>query len=129
MRIPRACVAGVCALAAGLVAVAGCGSTGSTAVPPGLSGGEATQSAGGQYNAEQAAAATVLKPAAGSFLAGKGTVTLLGGQETARTIHFFVASFVIFFFFVHIAMICLAGFSTRVGAMITGHRTAKVERP
>jgi len=84
MRIPRACVAGVCALAAGLVAVAGCGSTGSTAVPPGLSGGEATQSAGGQYNAEQAAAATVLKPAAGSFLAGKGTVTLLGSTTPSN---------------------------------------------
>jgi len=57
------------------------------------------------------------------------TVTLLGGQETARTIHFFVSSFVIFFFIVHIAMVCLAGFTTRVGAMITGHRTAKVARP
>jgi thiosulfate reductase cytochrome b subunit len=58
-----------------------------------------------------------------------GVVTLLGGQETARTIHFFVASFVVLFFFVHIAMVCLAGFTTRVGAMITGHRAAKVERP
>jgi len=57
------------------------------------------------------------------------TVTLLGGQETARTIHFFLSSFVIFFFIVHIAMVCLAGFTTRVGAMITGHRTAKVARP
>ena len=58
-----------------------------------------------------------------------GVVTSLGGQETARTIHFFAASFVVLFFFVHIAMICLAGFSARVGAMITGHRTAKIERP
>jgi thiosulfate reductase cytochrome b subunit len=58
-----------------------------------------------------------------------GTVTLLGGQETARTIHFFVASFVVFFFFVHIAMICLAGFTARVGAMITGRRVTKVDRP
>jgi thiosulfate reductase cytochrome b subunit len=58
-----------------------------------------------------------------------GVVTLLGGQETARTIHFFVASIVVLFFFVHIAVICLAGFTTRVGAMITGQRTAKVERP
>lgn len=58
-----------------------------------------------------------------------GTVTLLGGQETARTIHFFVASLVVLFFFVHIAMICLAGFRGRVGAMITGHGAAKVQRP
>jgi hypothetical protein len=70
-----------CALAAGLV-VAGCGSA-STA-PQGLSGGEASQSAGGQYNAEQAAAATVLKPAAGSFLAGKDTVTLLGSTTPSN---------------------------------------------
>jgi hypothetical protein len=62
--------------------VAGCGSA-STA-PQGLSGGEASQSAGGQYNAEQAAAATVLKPAAGSFLAGKDTVTLLGSTTPSN---------------------------------------------
>jgi len=68
-----------------------------------------------------------MSPAIVSIL--PGTVTLLGGQETARTIHFFVASFVILFFFVHIGMVCLAGFTTRVGAMITGQRTAKVERP
>jgi thiosulfate reductase cytochrome b subunit len=68
-----------------------------------------------------------MSPAIVSIL--PGTVTLLGGQETARTIHFFVANFVILFFFVHIAMVCLAGFTTRVGAMITGHRTAKEERP
>ena len=68
-----------------------------------------------------------MSPAVVSVL--PSVVTLLGGQETARTIHFFVASFVVLFFFVHIAMVCLAGFTTRVGAMITGHRTAKEERP
>jgi len=99
MRIPRwsrrrASVAGACALAA-CAAVAGCGSaSSSTAVPQGLSGGEASQPGGGQYNGgqynggqystEQAAAATVLKPAAGSFLAGKETVTLLGSTTPAN---------------------------------------------
>jgi hypothetical protein len=83
MRIPGARVAGAGLLVAGL-AVAGCGSAGSTAVPPGLTGGEATQSAGGQYNTEQAAASTVLKPAAGSFLAGKATVSLLGSTTPAN---------------------------------------------
>jgi thiosulfate reductase cytochrome b subunit len=47
-------------------------------------------------------------------------VTILGGQQSARTIHFFAACFLILFFVVHIAMIFLAGFTRRVGAMITG---------
>jgi thiosulfate reductase cytochrome b subunit len=50
-----------------------------------------------------------------------GLVTSLGGQETARTIHFFVASFVVLFVVVHIVMIGLTGFKTRVWAMISGH--------
>ena len=48
-------------------------------------------------------------------------VTVLGGQQSARTIHFFVASVLVLFLFVHVAMICLAGFTNRVRAMITGH--------
>jgi len=50
-----------------------------------------------------------------------GLVTSLGGQETARTIHFFVASFVVLFVAVHIVVIGLSGFKARVRAMITGH--------
>jgi thiosulfate reductase cytochrome b subunit len=45
----------------------------------------------------------------------------LGGQQSTRTIHFFVASLLVLFFFVHIAMLCLAGFANRVRAMITGY--------
>jgi thiosulfate reductase cytochrome b subunit len=48
-------------------------------------------------------------------------VSVLGGQQSARTIHFFVAIFLVLFLVVHIAMVCLAGFSNRVQAMITGH--------
>ena len=47
-------------------------------------------------------------------------VTSLGGQQSARTIHFFVTAFLILFLVVHIAMVCLAGFKERVQAMITG---------
>jgi thiosulfate reductase cytochrome b subunit len=47
-------------------------------------------------------------------------VTLLGGQETARTLHFLVADLLVLFFVVHIAMTCLAGFWIRVRTMITG---------
>jgi len=51
-------------------------------------------------------------------------VTVLGGQQSARTIHFFVADFLVLFLVVHIAMVCLAGFKHRVRAMITGQVTA-----
>ena len=47
-------------------------------------------------------------------------VTVWGGQQSARTIHFFVSSLLVVFLFVHLAMVCLAGFTGRVGAMITG---------
>ena len=46
--------------------------------------------------------------------------TILGGQQSARTIHFFLAFLLVLFFIVHIAMVSLAGFTGRVRAMITG---------
>ncbi len=54
-------------------------------------------------------------------------VNVFGGHQSARTVHFFVASFIIVFFLVHIAMVCLAGFTTRVRTMITGNGGAKKE--
>ena len=48
------------------------------------------------------------------------TVTLLGGQQSARTIHFFVSLTLLLFLLVHVVMICVAGFSGRMRAMITG---------
>ena len=56
-------------------------------------------------------------------------VTSLGGQETARTLHFFVASFLVLFLFIHVVMVILAGFTTRVWPMIAGGRAAGMERP
>jgi len=55
-------------------------------------------------------------------------VTIFGGQQSARTIHFFVACFLVLFFVIHIAMIFLAGFANRVRAMITGHAAVAKER-
>jgi thiosulfate reductase cytochrome b subunit len=55
------------------------------------------------------------------------TVTLLGGQQSARTIHFFGTIILFLFVLIHIAMICRAGFWTRVRAMITGHAVARKE--
>jgi thiosulfate reductase cytochrome b subunit len=51
-------------------------------------------------------------------------VTVLGGQQSARTIHFFASVFLFLFLLIHIMMICLAGLSNRMRAMITG-RTDK----
>jgi thiosulfate reductase cytochrome b subunit len=50
-----------------------------------------------------------------------------GGQQSARTIHFFVAVALVLFVCVHIAMVCLAGFTSRVRAMITGYSAARRE--
>jgi len=47
-------------------------------------------------------------------------VTIFGGQQSARTIHFFAASLLVLFFLIHILMVCLAGFVVRTRAMITG---------
>jgi thiosulfate reductase cytochrome b subunit len=47
-------------------------------------------------------------------------VSVLGGQQSARTIHFFVSVFILLFVLVHVVMICLAGFKSRMQAMITG---------
>jgi thiosulfate reductase cytochrome b subunit len=48
------------------------------------------------------------------------TVTILGGRQSARTLHFFVSLLLVAFVLVHIAMVWLAGFGARVAAMITG---------
>ena len=45
---------------------------------------------------------------------------ILGGQQSARTIHFFVTVLLVLFLVVHIVMICRSGFGTRVRAMLTG---------
>jgi thiosulfate reductase cytochrome b subunit len=56
-----------------------------------------------------------------------GVVTTLGGQQSARTLHFFVTVSLVLFLLVHVAMVCLAGFRNRVRAMITGRTAASRE--
>jgi thiosulfate reductase cytochrome b subunit len=48
-------------------------------------------------------------------------VNVFGGQQSARTIHFFVATSLVLFFLGHVVMVSLAGFTDSVRAMITGH--------
>src|SRR6202167_5142262 len=56
------------------------------------------------------------------------TVNVLGGQQSARTLHFFVSLALVLFLLVHIVMICLAGFKSRMRAMITGRVGTPMER-
>jgi thiosulfate reductase cytochrome b subunit len=57
------------------------------------------------------------------------TVTLLGGQQSARTIHFFVSLLLVLFLLVHVVMVFLAGFWSRTRAMITGKAGTDKEGP
>jgi thiosulfate reductase cytochrome b subunit len=56
------------------------------------------------------------------------TVTSLGGQQSARTIHFFVSIALVLFLLVHVVMVCVAGFRSRMRAMITGRAGTHMER-
>jgi len=49
-------------------------------------------------------------------------VTVLGGHQSARTLHFIVANLLVVFFIVHMAMLFLVGFGSHVLAMITGYK-------
>lgn len=52
----------------------------------------------------------------------------LGGQQSARTIHFFVASALVLFLLGHVFMVYRAGFLNHVRGMITDHMAATGER-
>jgi thiosulfate reductase cytochrome b subunit len=56
-------------------------------------------------------------------------VTAFGGQQSARTIHFFVACALVIFSLVHVALVWQTGFKRRVGAMITGRGAGVREDP
>ena len=47
-------------------------------------------------------------------------VTILGGHQSARTLHFFDTLFLVLFLVVHILMVYLAGFRKRMRGMIRG---------
>ena len=54
--------------------------------------------------------------------------TVFGGRQSARTLHFFVSGFLVLFLVVHVTMVVLAGFRTRMRAMITGRTAIREER-
>jgi len=55
-------------------------------------------------------------------------VDLLGGRQSARTLHFFVSVALVLFLFVHVMMVVLTGFVSRMREMITGTAAVPEER-
>jgi thiosulfate reductase cytochrome b subunit len=55
--------------------------------------------------------------------------TSFGGQQSARTIHFFAASALVLFSIMHVVLVWQTGFKRRMRAMITGQSGNEKERP
>jgi len=53
--------------------------------------------------------------------------TIVGGLQSARTIHFFVSVLLVLFLVNHIVMVCRAGFRNRMRAMITSRVASRNE--
>jgi len=56
-------------------------------------------------------------------------VSSLGGQQSARTIHFFDSILLTIFLVVHVVLVVRSGFRNRMREMITGNTTPGKERP
>jgi thiosulfate reductase cytochrome b subunit len=56
-------------------------------------------------------------------------VTAVGGQQSARTIHFFLSVLLVLFLAIHIVMVCRAGFRNRMRSMITGRIASRKDHP
>ena len=55
-------------------------------------------------------------------------VNVLGGRQSARTLHFFVSGSLLLFLVVHVTMVVLAGFRSRMRGMITGRAVESPKR-
>ncbi len=71
---------------------------------------------------------TGLAMSPGIAAAFPAAVSILGGQQSARTIHFFVSVLLVLFLLVHVLMVCLSGFRQRMRAMITGRPARSLGR-
>jgi len=56
-------------------------------------------------------------------------VNLLGGRQSARTLHFLVSAALVLFLLVHVIMVAMNGFRNRMRGMITGRVTNNEEQP
>ena len=61
-----------------------------------------------------------MSPAVGAAL--PAIVGVLGGHQSARTVHFFAANLLVLFLIVHVTMVGLTGFSARMRAMIANEQ-------
>lgn len=52
-------------------------------------------------------------------------LTLFGGRQSARTVHFIAAFFLVVFIVVHVAMVLLSGFWNNLRSMVTGRYAIK----
>ncbi|HEV2401285.1 MAG TPA: cytochrome b/b6 domain-containing protein [Candidatus Sulfotelmatobacter sp.] len=57
------------------------------------------------------------------------TVNVLGGRQSARTLHFFITLALLLFLLVHVGLVWRAGFLNRMRAMTTGRVGTQKERP
>jgi thiosulfate reductase cytochrome b subunit len=55
------------------------------------------------------------------------SVRLLGGQQTARSLHFLVTMLLVLFLLIHVMMVFVAGFRNRMRAMITSRAIPPAE--
>ncbi len=56
-------------------------------------------------------------------------VNSLGGRQSARTLHFLVSISLVLFLVIHVAMVVLSGFGSRMREMIIGGKAVPKERP
>jgi thiosulfate reductase cytochrome b subunit len=71
---------------------------------------------------------TGLAMSPGIAAAFPAAVVILGGQQSARTMHFFITVLLVLFLLVHVVMVCLSGFRKRVRAMISGRSATDMEQ-
>lgn len=55
------------------------------------------------------------------------TAELLGGRQSARTLHFFITGLLVVFVVIHVTMVSISGFRSRMRAMITGYTRSSGE--
>jgi thiosulfate reductase cytochrome b subunit len=55
-------------------------------------------------------------------------VNVLGGRQSARTLHFFITGALVLFLVVHVIMVAVSGFRSRMRAMITGSIVSEKEQ-
>jgi thiosulfate reductase cytochrome b subunit len=58
-----------------------------------------------------------------------GLLTLFGGRQSARTIHFITANLIVLFVLVHVVEVFIAGVWNEIRSMITGRYVIKTQEP